>query len=87
MFTIFKIYIAKCQKWNTGFLFLGFKHRYTVTTTPTEEIGSSDASLNVNTPKSPGPQRLRLLSCKFFGSCRIEFYIHSEYFCRSISFK
>lgn len=39
----------------------GFKHRYTVTTTPTEE-GDGPLGDLVNPPKSPGPQRLRLLS-------------------------
>jgi len=39
----------------------GFKHRYTVTTTPTDG-GEGPIGELVNPPKSPGPQRLRLLS-------------------------
>lgn len=45
----------------TVYVFLGFKHRYTVTTTPTEG-GDGPLGELVNPPKSPGPQRLRLLS-------------------------
>ncbi|XP_065660833.1 mitogen-activated protein kinase kinase kinase 9 [Hydra vulgaris] len=37
----------------------GFKHRYTVTTTPTDGDGPNES---LNPPRSPGPQRLRLLS-------------------------
>lgn len=45
--------------WKALFV-LGFMHRYTVTTTPTDEMVGSPGDASV--PRSPGPQRLRLLS-------------------------
>lgn len=50
---------------------IGFKHRYTVTSTPTEEANEKKAANQFNgvgnhvPPKSPGTSRLRLLSRKF----------------------
>ena len=52
-------------------LTIGFKHRYTVTSTPTEEANENKAANQFNgvgnhvPPKSPGTSRLRLLSRKF----------------------
>ena len=48
-----------------SFFSTGFKHRYTVTSTPLEEKTDNSAIPSaIVPPKSPGTSRLRLLSCK-----------------------